>query len=196
MKWNSSQSDFYTQLAKKENYPARSVYKLKEIDEQFGLLKKGDKVLDLGCSPGSWLLYIAKKVGLTGKAMGVDSVLSNIKLPPQALFIQADVFREDFLNSLPINNYQAVVSDLAPQTSGIKIKDTADSLFLTRRAFCIAKNVLAPGGFFICKIFEGEGTNAFANELKKSFKVVKRVRPKAVRRGSKELYIVALNFKS
>lgn len=188
-------NEFYTEKARKEGYPARSVYKLKEIVEKYNLIKKGDMVLDLGCAPGSWLLYISEIVGKKGKVVGVD--IEDIKIRPEVniLFIKKDV-RE--INGSEIESfckkYQVVVSDLAPETSGIKAVDTGRCLELSERAFELAKEFLAPGGNFICKTFEGEFSNEFFKKVSKYFQFAKRYRPKAVIKGSREFYIIAKKY--
>ncbi|MDD5146170.1 MAG: RlmE family RNA methyltransferase [Candidatus Pacebacteria bacterium] len=199
-----SQHDFYTRQARADHYPARSVYKLQEIDKEFGLVKKGDKVLDLGAAPGSWLIFLSDRVGKSGKVVGIDMVDLpavrqglKIDLPCNAVFIKKDVLGGD-LFALPElhEKYNLVVSDLAPHTTGVHFKDAADSLELSKRALEIAKNILEEGGHFVCKIFEGEGVVEFIKEVGKYFKIFKRFRPKAVRKGSKEFYLVAKNYES
>ena len=189
-------TEFFTTKAKEEGYPARSVYKLKEIDKKYQLFKKGDSVLDLGSAPGSWLIYIANKIGDQGKVVGVD--MENVKIPlkDNIVFIKKDII--DFMSSnlkKSKQKYQAVVSDLAPATSGIKSVDSGRSLELCELAFEIAETVLLPGGNFACKIFEGESTNDFFKEVEKKFKVAKRFKPEATLKGSKELYIIGKGFK-
>ncbi len=189
-------NEFYTRKAKKEGYPARSVYKLKELDEKYRLIKEGDFVLDLGCAPGSWLLYISKKIGEKGRVLGID--LEDISFHPQGniIFIKRDVMGLDEIDFKNIKGgFDVIVSDLAPKTSGVISIDVAKSLELSQKAFEIAKMVLNKGGNFVCKIFEGEGVNDFIKEVEKSFKVLKRVRPSAVFKHSKEFYIVGMGFR-
>ena len=204
--------EFYTLKARKEGYPARSVYKLKEIDEKFHIIKNGDKVLDLGSAPGSWLLYVANKIGRQGKVFGVDTADLNIKPPKNTLttprenleheegnirFIKKSIFdlnEEDFRGFG--SNFNAVISDMAPNTSGYVPKDASDSLELSRTAFEIAKRFLRKGGNFVCKIFDGEDADEFIKEVGESFAVLKRARPMAVVKRSKEFYIVAKGYKT
>lgn len=189
-------NEFFTRKAKEEGYPARSIYKLKEIDEKYHLLKKGDKVLDLGCAPGSWLLYVANKIGNQGKVVGID--IKDIKIPlrENIIFIKKDVMDFEKSEAKELNQkYETVISDLAPSTSGIKSVDTAKSLELCEKAFDIAKIVLAPDGNFVCKIFEGELTNNFFKEMGKSFKFTKRFRPRAITKRSREFYVVGKGFR-
>lgn len=195
MKLSNYQKDFYAGQAKKENYPARSVYKLKEINEKFHLVKKSDWVLDLGAAPGSWLLYLAECIGGKGQVIGID--INEFKIPTKAniIFLRKDVFAKDLL-TLPAlqKKFQAVVSDLAPKTSGIKFQDSKNSLLLCQQAWQIAKRVLNPGGNFLCKIFEGGDSQCFLDDLKKNFRSVQRFKPKASRKESSEFYIIAQGF--
>ena len=187
------QNEFYTTLAKKEGYPARSIYKLKEIDEKYKIIKKGDRVLDLGSSPGSWLLYISQKVGDKGKVTGVD--IEEIKIPQKAniAFIKKGVF--DLKESDLRDKVEVVVSDLSPKTSGIKFLDSGKSLELAEKSFEIAKSVLLPGGNFVCKIFESEENEGFFKKVKKCFDFAKRFRPRAVIKKSREFYIIGRGFR-
>ena len=184
--------EFYTILAKKSGYPARSVYKLKEIDKKYKIFKKGDRVLDLGCSPGSWLLYISQKIGQQGKVIGVD--LEQIKIPQKAniSFTQRNIF--DLKESDFQDKFAAVVSDLAPKTSGHQVLDTVKSMELAEKSLEIAKSVLLLGGNFVCKLFENESTNDFFKKVKNCFAFAKRYRPQAVSKKSKELYIIGQKF--
>ena len=192
----NKRDEFFTREAKREGYPARSVYKLKEIDEKYHLFKKMGKVLDLGCAPGSWLIYVANKIGNKGKVVGVDIKDIKIPLKENIIFIKKDVMDFEKSETRELNQeYQAVISDLAPSTSGIEFVDAGKSLELSEKAFDIAKMVLVFGGNFVCKIFEGELTNDFFKEVEKSFKFTKRFRPKAVIKRSKEFYIVGKGFK-
>jgi len=187
------QNEFYTTLAKKEGFPARSVYKLKEIDEKYKIIKEGNRVLDLGCAPGSWLLYVSQKVGNKGKVIGVD--IEEIKIPKKAniVFIKRNVF--DLKESDFKDKFEVVVSDLSPKTSGIKFLDAGKSLELAEKSFEIAKSVLLPGGNFVCKIFESESSNAFFKKVKNCFDFAKRFKPKAVIKKSREFYIIGRGFR-
>ena len=190
MKYQYSKSDTYTQKAKKENYPARSVYKLQEINEKYGIIKAGDRVLDLGCAPGSWMMYLSKIVGFEGEVVGVDIEELKIEIPKNATFIE-----EDILNFEIAENFNAVVSDMAGHTTGIDFSDVEETLELCWRAFQVAKNTLVKGGNFVCKVFEGEGIDDFYREVRKHFELAKRFKPKASRKQSREMYIVATGFK-
>lgn len=194
MKKIYSQKDYYSRKAREENYPARSVYKLEEIDKKYDLIKEKDKVLDLGCAPGSWLMYIARKIGPEGKVVGVDFVDLKIKLPQNVLFLKEDVM--SFVPQDGREKYDAVVSDLSPSTSGIDFVDVERSLEYCERALEIAQRVLNKDGNFVCKIFEGEGTDEFLKKVKQNFELAKKFKPKASRKWSREIYIVGINYES
>jgi len=184
--------EFYTELAKKEGYPARSVYKLKEIDEKHKLFDKGDKVLDLGCAPGSWLLYVAHKVGKQGLTIGID--IDEIKIPKKenTIFLKKNVF--DIKLGDWGYKFDSIISDMAPKTTGVDFVDAGKSLELVEQAFEVAKMFLKPGGNFVCKIFDSREATDFFVELKKYFGLAKRVKPRAVSKKSKEFYIIAKDF--
>jgi 23S rRNA (uridine2552-2'-O)-methyltransferase len=186
-------NEFYTRLAHKEGYPARSVYKLKEIDKKFHLVKEGDKVLDLGAAPGSWLLYLSEKVGQKGKVLGFD--IEDIKIPARNNVV---FYKKSILDLQPGDfqeKYDAVAADLSPKTSGIRDIDVARSLELSEAALEIAKMTLVEGGSFVCKIFETESTPEFFKKVKTLFKTAKRFRPMAAPKGSREFYIIGKEFK-
>jgi len=186
--------EFYTRKAREEGYPARSVYKLKEIDEKYRIFKKGDKVLDLGCAPGSWLKYISEKIGDNGKVIGVDLSELNMPITKNMIFIQKDIFNLTDAD-LGSKKFRAVVCDMAPKTSGIKLADEALSFELAENSWEIAKKFLAPNGIFLCKIFESEIIRDFFREIEKNFEFAKRFRPSAVIKGSSEIYLVARGYK-
>jgi len=190
----AKKEEFYTVLARKEGYPARSVYKLKEIDKKYKIIRKGDRVLDLGCAPGSWLLYISQKVGEKGRVIGIDIGDIKIAQKPNILFIKKSIF--DLNNPDFKGKYRVVVSDLSPKTAGVKFLDAGKALELAKMAFEIAKSALLPGGNFICKIFEGESSGELFKEVSKYFEFTKRFRPKAIIKESKEFYIIGKGFKN
>jgi len=185
-----TKTDYYSCLAKKENYPARSVYKLEQINMKYNVIEQGYKVIDLGCAPGSWFLFLSKKIGPEGKVIGVDIQDLKIEIPKNAEFIKSDII--DFKID---GEFNLIVSDLAPNTSGIHAVDTGKSVEYCETALEIAKINLKQGGNFICKIYEGEGTEELFQKVKKCFSLAKRYRPMAVRRESREIYIIAKGFK-
>jgi 23S rRNA (uridine2552-2'-O)-methyltransferase len=190
--------DHYFKKAKQENYPARSVYKLKEIDRQFRLFARGQRVLDLGACPGSWSLFIAEKVGPSGRVVGADLNRPEIGFPPQVTFIQGDVFdRPPDLEELlgEVGPFDGVVSDMAPKTTGIKMADQARSLDLVREAFEVARVWLRPGGFFVAKVFEGPDVHGFTAEIRPFFGKMRAFKPKSTRSESKETFLVGTGFK-
>ena len=150
--------DHYFLKAKRENYPARSVYKLKELDAKFKLFRQGMRVLDLGAAPGSWSLGAAEKVGQRGLVLGCDIQTTETAFPPQVTFMQEDVFnRSDAFEARlrEMGPFDVVMSDMAPRTTGTKFTDQARSLELACEALEVARLHLKPGGSFIVKIFMG-----------------------------------------
>lgn len=188
-----NKTEYYTVKANREGYPARSVYKLKDIDEKCRLFKKGDRVLDLGAAPGSWMQYVATMVGGKGLVQGIDIQDLEIPLLPNMRFLKKDM-RELDPSHLGRGEYDAVISDAAPFTSGVPSMDAGKSFELASKAFEIACSTLKPRGDFIAKLFDGEYTGNFCKEIQKSFSSVKRYRPKATTKQSRELYIIARNF--
>ena len=185
--------DHYSRRAKKDRYPARSVYKLEEIQQKHSLIKKGDKVLDLGCFPGSWLLYAAKLTGDRGRVIGIDLKPVKIQVAPNIEVITGDVF-EIKAESLG-NDFNVVLSDMAPATTGHKAVDSARSAGLCETALTIAERVLLPGGSFVCKIFQGPDFNQFLDSVRTGFKSQKIFKPRSSRKASKEIYIIGLGLK-
>jgi len=190
--------DYYFKKAKQENYPARSIYKLEEAQQKHHFIKPGDKVLDLGCHPGSWSLYAAKISGGNGSVVGVDLQKSSI-VPATGCgrieFICADIFGADFIPFLADKMpFQVVVSDLAPKTTGHKFSDHLKSIELSRRALAIASQSLCRGGHFYCKVFQGEDFPDFVNEVRHYFKKTKIVKPKSSRVESREVFVLGLEF--
>ena len=188
--------DHYFRRAKKEGFIARSVYKLEEIDRRVRLLRPGQRVLDLGCHPGSWLQYCARAVGKGGLVVGVDSRTISIELPPHVHFIQADVFELLPADLYPISEeFDLVLSDLAPATTGISSVDSSRSFALFQRAMTLADDLLVPGGHFLGKIFQGSGFDEMVKELKSRFGKVKGIKPRATRKQSKEIFLLAMDKK-
>jgi len=186
--------DHYTRRAREERWLARSIYKLEEIDRKVRLIRPGDRILDLGCYPGSWSQYSVVKVGPTGEVVGVDLKKPERFSSPRFKFIEADVLSLDvqWLRE-EVGARELVISDLAPATSGIAVTDTSRSMQLARRALEIALAVLKKGGHFLCKVFEGQEVKAFKTELAEHFARVQTLRPSAVRKASREIYLLAMN---
>lgn len=192
-------ADFYARKAKKEDFAARSVYKLKEIQEKFRLIHRGDKVLDLGCAPGSWLQYAAEIVGSHGLVAGIDIKAVAIALPRHAKVIRCDIFELDEdkekLAQTIGDGYNVVLSDMAPSTTGHKETDSARSYHLCRAALSIAEHSLAAGGSFVCKIFQGGDFNEFTDSVRAVFDQTKIFKPQSCRKESKEIYIIGTSKK-
>jgi 23S rRNA (uridine2552-2'-O)-methyltransferase len=185
--------DRFWKQAKKEGLRARSAFKLDEIQERFRVLRPGGRVLDLGAAPGGWCQIAARAVGPKGFVLGVD--LEPIpRLPAPAQTWIADALAPELLERLRAEGgapYDAVLSDLAPKTSGVRSADEARSLELARQALALALRVLRPSGALVVKVFMGGDFEAFLKEARQAFQKVKVVRPEAsVARGSKEVYLV------
>ena len=183
--------DHLTRRARSENYPARSVYKLEEIQNKFKIIKKNNSVLDLGCAPGSWLLYAARQVGPKGRVWGVDLKKIEIKLPDTVVALQDDILNlsdQSFLDDH--TGFNVVLSDMAPATTGRKDVDALKSFELCNMALTVAEKFLAQNGNFVCKIFQGNDFNEFQKRVKSKFKDCKTFKPDSCRKQSKEIYII------
>ncbi len=193
---HNRREDHYSRRAKKERFPARSVFKLQEIQSKHHLIKKGDKVLDLGCAPGSWLLYAANLTGNKGQVVGIDLKPVAEKVPPHVRIYIGDILTLDdrFFESLG-KDFNVVVSDMSPATTGNKHVDSARSYNLCQAALSIAQTLLIPGGSFVCKIFQGEDFKEFSDSVRSVFKSHKIFKPQASRKASKEIYIIGLGKK-
>ena len=190
-------ADHYTRQARRDNYAARSVYKLQEIQQRLKILKKGHRVLDLGCAPGSWLQYAAEVVGSEGYVLGLD--LKPVTLPKISAVQTrvADLRAMDETELAAIGSgYDLVMSDMAPATTGQKDVDAARSLALCELALEMARRVLRPGGSFVTKIFQGTDVKSFSDEVGHIFRRREHIRPRSTRKASKELFVVGLGFKS
>ncbi len=193
-KWQPQ--DQYFRRARKEGFVARSVYKLEEIDRRVRLLKPGQRVLDLGCHPGSWLQYCAGAVGKRGLVIGVDTSKISVDLPPHVQFLRADVLELSPADLHHLSReFDVVLSDLSAATTGIRSVDSNRSSILFQRALALAEALLTPGGHFLGKIFQGTGFDAIVQHLKSEFHKVKGIKPRATRRVSKEIYLVAMDKK-
>lgn len=191
-KWD----DHYALRARKEHWLARSVYKLEEIDRQYRLIRPRDRILDLGCYPGSWSQYCLKKVGPKGDVVGMDLKEPERLSALNFTFLEADILSLDLERLIrEIGPRDAIISDLAPQTSGIGVTDAARSLHLAEGALAIALAVLRKGGNFLCKVFEGEDLKTFREEVLRKFGQGRTVRPAAVRKASREVYLLGLSLK-
>ena len=189
--------DYYFRKAKQENYPARSVYKLQEMDKAHRLLRAGQKVLDLGACPGSWTLYAAERVGPGGWVLGIDLNVPDTVFPEQVTFLQADIFARppEFLERAEfLAPFDVVMSDMAPKTTGSRFTDQARSIQLVEAAFAVAGEWLAAGGTFIAKVFEGPDVRPFVQSIRPHFTKVSMVKPHSSRAESKEIFILGTGF--
>lgn len=195
--------DFYFSKAKAEGFKARSIFKLEEIDQSIKVIKPNSIVLDLGCAPGSWLQYVAKKLDKNGRALGVDlkpvegKFLPNIKTVVDDCFELTDEKILGYMAELMqgFSAFDVILSDMAPKTSGIKHADQSKSFDLAEKVVRVSEKWLKPGGSLIIKVFASAEINGLINDMKKSFQSVRQMRPKSVRAVSKEFYVVGINKK-
>jgi 23S rRNA (uridine2552-2'-O)-methyltransferase len=182
-------------MAKTAGFPARSVYKLEEIDRRVRLLRLGMSVLDLGAAPGSWTLYAAERVGAAGRVLAVDRSPITIGLPAHVAFLQGDalVLSDDLARFAP---YHVVLSDMAPSTTGNKPTDQARSFELFMRGLEVAASLVVEGGSFVGKIFMSEDLPLARAELRKMFGRERLIRPLGTRSVSAELFVVGLERKA
>jgi len=188
--------DSFTREARRAGYPARSVFKLEEIDRRIGsLLKPGHRVLDLGAAPGSWSLYVTQKIGATGRLFAIDLEPLEIPLPDNATAIVGDALALDNDALAEHAPYDVVLSDMAPRTTGNRLGDQTRSFELFMRALAVAEKLLKPGGAFVGKIFMGEDFPKAKAETKRLFTEERALRPEGTRATSYEIFIVGLGKK-
>lgn len=190
--------DHYFRKAKQENFAARSVFKLEEIDKKYKIFKPGQTVLDLGASPGSWSQYASKSVGDKGRVLGVDLSPVTVKLN-NAVFIQADLrdlnLEEIFKEHGITPPFDLVLSDMAPKTTGIRMTDQARSMELCELALDVARRFLKKDGHFVCKLFHSDDFGKLRDEIKKTFAKCEAVKPDSTRKISKEIFLVGISKK-
>ena len=186
--------DAFFHKARQQGFAARAVYKLEDIDRRVRLFHAGARVLDLGCRPGSWLQYAVKAVGPHGKVVGVDR--SSLPQPvPGAQVIVADIYElsdEQLLAGQAA--YDVVLSDMAPDTTGIRATDQARSARLVEEALARAERLLAPLGAFVAKVFQSPEVEALRKRMARHFSDVRLLKPEASRQQSTELYLVGKGF--
>jgi 23S rRNA (uridine2552-2'-O)-methyltransferase len=196
-KWLERQlNDPYVARAKREGYRSRAAYKLLEIDEKYRILKPGQRIVDLGAAPGGWSQIAAKVVGPKGKVVGID--LLPIDPMPGVEFIELDFLDESApgrLIEMLGGPADVVMSDMAANTTGHKKTDHLRIIGLAEAAIYFAREILAPGGAFIAKVFQGGTENQLLADLKRDFAVVRHVKPAASRADSAELYVMATGFR-
>lgn len=203
---NDHVNDPYVVLAKREGYRARAAYKLKEIDETFHLIKPGALVVDLGSTPGAWSQYVRRKLSPTGAAVGElnGSIIALDILPMQpvegVVFLLGDFREAEVLlkleHEMQMRQADVIVSDIAPNLSGIHSADTARIAHLIELAVDFSKNHLKPEGALVAKVFHGAGYDDLVKLFKATFKVVKPFKPKASRDKSSETFLVGVGLKT
>lgn len=192
--------DYYYRKAKKDKYPARSVYKLEEIQRKHHLLRKGDSVLDLGCYPGSWSLYASEVVGPKGVVVGVD--LQEADKEPRSNGAVIHWLCEDIMEPELISRvrkirpaFKVLVSDLAPKTTGNGWADHQQSMRLVEHTLHLAETLLHEQGNYLCKVFQGEDLPPFVSGLKARFSMVKVIKPESSRKESREIFVLGMGYK-
>lgn len=202
---NDHLTDPYVRMAQKDGYRARAAYKLKEIDEALGLIKPGHCLVDLGSSPGAWSQYARRRLSPQGAAVGElnGRIVAIDLLPMEPIegveFLQGD-FREDAMLAelharLGERKVDLVMSDMAPNLSGVESADSARIAHLVELALAFAQDHLTPQGALVTKVFHGSGYSQLVKLFKDSFRVVKPIKPKASRDRSSETFLVGLHLK-
>ena len=188
--------DVYVKKSKEEGYRSRASYKLLEIQRRDMLFKSGMTVLDLGAAPGGWSQVAAELVGKRGRVLASDILpmdsIANVEFV-QGNFAERQVL-DELLNRLSGARADLVISDMAPNMSGIKDIDQPQVMYLAELALDMTKSVLKPGAYFLVKVFQGEGFESFRQELRKNFDTVKTRKPKASRPKSHEIYLLAGDY--
>ena len=191
--------DHYFQRAKQRGFRARSAFKLEELVQRFGLLRPGARVLDLGAAPGGFLQVIARAVGPSGLAVGVDLVPVRPFSEQWVRTAVVDVLADDAraqVEAVASGPYDAVLSDMAPKTTGVRATDEARSLRLAERALELARALGKTGSSFVTKLFMGGDFETFRAQLREAYREVKVVRPEATRSASVEIYLVGLGLRA
>ncbi|MGF1511386.1 MAG: SAM-dependent methyltransferase [Myxococcota bacterium] len=208
-----TKQDRFHRKAKQDHFAARSVYKLEELDRRFRVVRKGDKIVDLGSAPGSWLQYLSQAVGKKGIVVGYDIAAISInpglnvrafETPVEAL--NPDRVRQDLSDWTaerkgvpapspvpPSFGADVLLSDMAPKLTGIRDADQVRQIALADHALGLAIRVLKPNGRFVAKLFQGRETDDFLLRCKRAFRIVRLIKPEATREGSREVFVVAEN---
>jgi len=202
---NDHVNDPYVKLAIKEGFRARAAYKLKEIDESLGLIRPGNLVVDLGSAPGAWSQYVRRKLSPQGAAVGaLDGTIIALDILPMepvegVLFLQGDFREPEVLARLEAavqgRKADAVVSDMAPNLSGVESADAARIQHLVELAVEFSRGHLKPDGALVAKVFHGSGYSQLVKLFKETFRVVKPLKPKASRDKSSETFLVGIGLK-
>lgn len=191
-----NRKDKFFRQAQKEGFAARSIYKLEAIDERFSLIRSGDYVLDLGSSPGSWLQYIEQVVGSSGRVVGIDLSPVRARLKPSTIIHLGDAFKVPLKTLSPSGRrFDVVCSDMAPSTTGVRSVDQARSADLVARTLDICEGLLAPGGHWVAKAFQGQEIDDLSERIRASFERFERLRPPATRKHSFEVFLIGIGFR-
>ncbi|AIF82728.1 23S rRNA Um-2552 2'-O-methyltransferase [Candidatus Nitrososphaera evergladensis SR1] len=198
MRLADARRDHYRRLAKDQGYRSRAAYKLKQINDSYRILRRGNRIVDIGCAPGGWVQVATEEVGPgNNKVVGID--LKEVEPVAGATILQGSiddpVAVRKIIEALGEEKADVVLSDLAPNVSGMWEVDHARQIDLTRSALALAKQVLKGGGSAVFKVFEGEFLNELKNEMKASFAKVLISKPTASRQESSELYLVCIGFR-
>lgn len=189
--------DGFYYKAKKEGLRSRAAFKIEQLHQRHRLFKKGSRILELGAAPGGWMQIIARLVGPRGLVIGIDLLpITGLNQAP-CRTIQADILDsglKEKIEALSSLKFNGVVSDIAPNLSGIKMADQLRSQELTSQALELATTFLQPGGFFLCKVFQQEALKAFQRDVGRRFKKVTLTKPEASRKSSAELYLIAKGY--
>lgn len=190
--------DHYYNKAKKENFYARSVYKLEEVDDKYSVIDKKDNVLDLGYFPGSWVQYVIQKKDFSGQVRGVDiqEVNEKLNLHPNVKVYEKSIHDIKSLAELEVDGpFDVVLSDMAPKTSGVKMVDQLKSLELVEMVFYLLPKFLNVGGNVVVKVFESNDAQEFLKKQRPRFEKMVNFRPKSTRKVSKEFFVIGKGYK-
>ena len=192
--------DYYYKKAKKQKYPARSVYKLEQIQKKHRIINRGDTVLDLGCAPGSWSVYASEIAGEKGLVVGVD--LHKTAAEPRdggapIHWLCHDVADPEMIEVLSSirSRFNVLISDMAPKTTGNRWTDHQQSMRLVEHSIELAQQLLHRQGNYLCKLFQGEDMPAFITRMKQQFTRVTVVKPESSRKESREVFLLGMGFK-
>jgi 23S rRNA (uridine2552-2'-O)-methyltransferase len=189
--------DEYVSRARSEGYKSRAVYKLKELDEKDAIFDQAMTVVDLGAAPGSWSQYVVERVGTAGKVIASD--LLPMESMPGVVFIEGDftdsAILGEILAAVGSEQVDVVISDIAPNISGVSVVDQSRSIYLAEMVLAFSREVLKPGGTLLVKMFQGEGYDGYLQGLRGDFGRVLSRKPKASRGRSREVYILARDMK-
>ena len=192
----SLSADPYARKARVSGFRSRAAYKLFEINDKFNIFKKGQQIVDLGASPGGWSQVASRKIGSNGLVIAIDKAYIQDFKEKNITIVFKDIFMKD-LDKFILENYgksDVLISDCAPNISGTYSKDHSIQSMLAQRAFELATSILYMGGSFVCKLFQGSETQDFVKAVKEKFNIVKLFKPKASRKQSSEIYLVAKDF--